>query len=1035
MIKLKMVFAVLALCVIHSYAFAATYYVDALNGNDRWSGKAQSPSGSTDGPWQSLKKISDSTFQPGDAILLKCGQTWFETLQLRSNGAPDRPITVSSYPAGCPAKPVVEGAITIPAKSWSSSGGSIYEAQLPVDLLASVPLDTNGWKIWSPNGDAVLSSSNACDYFSLPCLAATSGASGSPAIVSSYNFPLNPSAPHLVRFAAKAPLGVKYLATIRRSLPPWDIVGFKQVMVGTGTWETYVFQFTATTSLPTARLDFEIPSGRVQFAMTDPRVEFQNSPVLEAYADGGALSVAHHPNAGHDPQFPDSVYFNIAANSSRNAGNGSNYLKTDSDLNFPEGGWITPGQTVHIRSASWRLDERRITSFNGETIFFDEPSRYSPKKGYGYYLTGSLWMLDEPGEWHYDAGKRVFHVWMPDDQMPRERVSLSVLATGVDLSNRAHVVIDGLSIHQTGMGINMVNSTGITVRNSFISDTAREGIDISGASTGVIHANRIAKTGRDAIARSGRYPNDMTITDNVVSQSAVRILFNGQRSLPVYSVQAIPSGTNGNVSGNIVTQTAYNGIYADPGSRVTSNLVQETCMLLDDCAGIYTFGSDNNSTISNNLILNIIGNNNGTARNVHSPGIYLDEPSSGNTVAGNTVAFSEYGIQLHNAYNNLVENNTLFSSRTYELWLQEDDNQIRAAGDIFGNKIRSNHLIPTATSQSVSQETRFSTTVNFATYDLNSYSTLANRYVSREKWAAGDILHTFEAWQSADSLGKARNLDPNGRQITQSGYTSFEVAGANMIEDGSFSDGPLKWQAWNEVSPKAQISVQSDGSAHWLTLVAGGSPSLVASQNFGVVEGEWYRLSFDMRAGKDNQKLQVAPRRGGGGDNGYELITDAHTVYGSMNWKRYSMLFKANKTVNYRDPATGDLGARIDFQHLPPGGYIQLARVELVPLRSVGTQLRTALLHNPTRKEAPIDCPDLDVMPEACTHYVRFPDGQPITWPHDLPAFGSQVIYTRDASAPDTDSDGIADYQDSCPETPRGHVTNSKGCALAESPT
>ncbi|MDN5935309.1 MAG: right-handed parallel beta-helix repeat-containing protein, partial [Nitrosospira sp.] len=751
--------------------------------------------------------------------------------------------------------------------------------------------------------------------------------------------------------------------------------------------------------------------------------------------DGDALPVAHHPNVGHDPQSPDSVYFRIGANSSPDAGGSSNYLKIDSDLSFPNGGEITPGQTVHIRSASWRLDSRKITRFDGEAIFFDEPSRYFPSKGYGYYLTGSLWMLDEPGEWYYDTSKQMFHVWMPDDQEPGKRISLSVLAAGVDLNARSNVAIDGLVIRRTGVGILMVNSAGITVRNSLVSDTAREGIDITGASAGTIHANRIAKTGLDAISRKTAYPTGMTITDNVVSQSAVTTLPNGQRSLPVHSVQAIPSGINGTVSGNLITQTAYNGIYVDRGSRVFSNLVQESCLLLDDCAGIYTYGSDNNSVISRNLILNIVGNNNGTARIVHTAGIYLDEPSSGNTVSGNTVAFAEYGIFLHNAYHNVVESNTLFGNRTYQLWLQESTNHIHPNGDIYGNKIYSNQIFPTGTSLGVSQDTGYSTTADFATYDFNLYSTLTTRYVSKEKWASGSILHTLESWQTAKDNGIARNLDPNGRQVAQTGYTSFEVAGPNIIRNGDFSTQPLQWQAWNELEPRAQTNVESDGTRYWLKLVAGGSSSLVASQNFSVLEGQWYRLAFDMKTGKDNQRVVIAPRRGGGGDNGFELITDAeHPVYGGTSWKRYNVLFKSNKTVNYHDPATGDWGARIDFQHVRPGDYIELAQVELVPLRSVGITLREALLSNPASRKTAFDCPDSDLAAEACPYYVRFTDGQPITWPYELPAFGSEIIYTRNDSLVDTDSDGIADQQDRFPETPTGNPTNSQGCALGQDP-
>ena len=44
-----------------------TYYVDAENGDDSNSGT------SIDAPWKSLNKVTDTTFLPGDQILLKSG--------------------------------------------------------------------------------------------------------------------------------------------------------------------------------------------------------------------------------------------------------------------------------------------------------------------------------------------------------------------------------------------------------------------------------------------------------------------------------------------------------------------------------------------------------------------------------------------------------------------------------------------------------------------------------------------------------------------------------------------------------------------------------------------------------------------------------------------------------------------------------------------------------------------------------------------------------------------------------------------------
>ena len=56
--------------LIHSKAFAATYYVDATNGNDSSNGL------SPETPWKTIAKVNASSFQPGDQILFKRGEDW-----------------------------------------------------------------------------------------------------------------------------------------------------------------------------------------------------------------------------------------------------------------------------------------------------------------------------------------------------------------------------------------------------------------------------------------------------------------------------------------------------------------------------------------------------------------------------------------------------------------------------------------------------------------------------------------------------------------------------------------------------------------------------------------------------------------------------------------------------------------------------------------------------------------------------------------------------------------------------------------------
>ncbi|NDV61021.1 right-handed parallel beta-helix repeat-containing protein [Puniceicoccales bacterium CK1056] len=80
---------------------ASTYYVDPVSGSDLNSGT------SAGSAWQTLGKVNNWNFGPGDQILLKAGATFMGKIVLsEDNGAAGNPIVVASYGAG--AAPIID---------------------------------------------------------------------------------------------------------------------------------------------------------------------------------------------------------------------------------------------------------------------------------------------------------------------------------------------------------------------------------------------------------------------------------------------------------------------------------------------------------------------------------------------------------------------------------------------------------------------------------------------------------------------------------------------------------------------------------------------------------------------------------------------------------------------------------------------------------------------------------------------------------------------------------------------------------------
>jgi len=127
-------FAILSVLVMSSTSWAATYYVDATNGNDSNSGTSQSAS------WKTIAKVNSSALQPGDYLLFKRGEMWREQLIVPSPGYSGNPITFSAYGSG--EKPIINGSEVI--TGWTVHAGTIYRVS-----------SSGGWRytnsIWEDN--------------------------------------------------------------------------------------------------------------------------------------------------------------------------------------------------------------------------------------------------------------------------------------------------------------------------------------------------------------------------------------------------------------------------------------------------------------------------------------------------------------------------------------------------------------------------------------------------------------------------------------------------------------------------------------------------------------------------------------------------------------------------------------------------------------------------------------------------------------------------------------------------------------------
>lgn len=99
-----------------------TYYVDAVNGDDGWTGTLDAPNGPTptDGPWRTIQWAVDHTV-PGVTIYVRDG-TYHETVEITdlTAGSSGTPKTLAAYSGE---EPVLEGAVYPDPTSWTLVSG------------------------------------------------------------------------------------------------------------------------------------------------------------------------------------------------------------------------------------------------------------------------------------------------------------------------------------------------------------------------------------------------------------------------------------------------------------------------------------------------------------------------------------------------------------------------------------------------------------------------------------------------------------------------------------------------------------------------------------------------------------------------------------------------------------------------------------------------------------------------------------------------------------------------------------------------
>jgi len=274
-----------------------------------------------------------------------------------------------------------------------------------------------------------------------------------------------------------------------------------------------------------------------------------------------------------------------------------------------------------------------------------------------FFVFNALSELDEPGYWAIDRRLRRFYVWPKNGAKARIHVAAAehlikakglsdVAFTGftAEYTRDAAIIIEDarrvdltkMTIrHVTGWGVLVKGGTSCSVRGCDLNDLGGGGVSLDG--------------GDERTLTSAGH-----VVDNCHIDHFALVIHNGSPGVRL-------NGFGSRATHNLIHHTHQCAITFNGNDHyIGYNVVHDTCMNNKDAGAIYCCQRDwtKRGTV---IAYNFVHANGIQPAPKETPGIYLDDWSSGIVVCGNIVSCASAGIWVCGGNGNLVERNIMMN--------------------------------------------------------------------------------------------------------------------------------------------------------------------------------------------------------------------------------------------------------------------------------------------------------------------------------------------------------------------------------------
>lgn len=320
---------------------------------------------------------------------------------------------------------------------------------------------------------------------------------------------------------------------------------------------------------------------------------------------------------------------------------------TSSSLNSATTDWT--GANVFIRLNAFEQIKSEITGHSGSTLTFTGSDTWSPTDGYGFFITDDPRTLDLQNEWYYNPTTKKIRIYSTSEPTDVKVASVENL---FDCSKN-YITVENLDFEgANNNAVNLITCPGVIAQNLNVNYAGNMGIYLNYSDNGLI-SNNIIKNVNDVGVRAGG--DNVTVTGNTIDSVGVLWNINGCGIMIGSSLQT--------VTYNNITNVGRYGIQNTFGyGSIEYNYINTFCLNANDAGAIYLNGSRSGSRlVDHNIVVNGVGNIDGTSGTYAIHGIYLDAHPTDIVVTNNTVTqVPQGGIKVHMAADCRVENNTVY---------------------------------------------------------------------------------------------------------------------------------------------------------------------------------------------------------------------------------------------------------------------------------------------------------------------------------------------------------------------------------------